>query len=175
MLELVSQATASIKALSDLGKAFVDVRDHAKLQALQIEFNNEILRLQGIIHDANSLNIELTENSRLQQEEIAELNSQIAVLDEYQLTQFAVGLFCYIQKGCSEPIKTKRKLCADCFDKGVKSTLDQRNGGRRASEPLAGRHGNRIVFQKNGKFTLSCSNCRFKTPEFDYLIPNGEQ
>lgn len=114
-----------IPSLLNAAAAIANTVDSSKRHALLIDFQKQII-------DAFTTIAELRlENSRLQsdkaqlEQECVRLKDWTADKANYTLRQIASGVFAQVKNGAVGDLQGAHKLCCNCFDKSIKSTLQQ--------------------------------------------------
>ena len=132
-MSAITGLAGSLKAVSDIAKALVDLRDAQLVQAKVIDLQREIMAAQGSALGA------LAEQAAMVAE-IDKLKAQIAELDawqreeaRYQLTEHGGGTFTYLLRAGMENGEPTHRICANCYQQRRKSILQSRGmfaGGR---------------------------------------------
>ena len=125
ILETFAQVTASMNVMKTFGEAFVNVRDQTQLISLQLEYKQELSKLHDSIFQAKQDNMMLTDTIVELRKKVDELENQIRDTGNYSLAEFTAGSYCYVENGYVGSYEKTQKLCWNCFDAGVKSTLNQ--------------------------------------------------
>lgn len=132
MVDGVGLALASIKSAADMAKTLVELRDITKVREITID-------LQGQIAAAQSLAIAAQREQTAFIGEIDNLKKQIVKFENwesekqrYHLQELPPGIFVYTLKQGMENGEPSHNICANCYNKGVKSLLHitSRNSGR---------------------------------------------
>ena len=137
----IGQGLSAVKALTDLVKIMVGLRDSAKLLEATVEFNQHILSVQGALLAAQSEQTTLIERVRALEKEIADLKAWEAEKQRYELKEVAPRKFAYLLKPDAQAAEPPHWICASCYQKGQKSILQ--------GEPFFG-----------GGWTHSCPLCK---------------
>lgn len=121
----VGGALSATKAAFDLMKAFVDVRDASKVQAIKIE-------LMGLLLEAQEAQAALIAEKRDLAERIRELEAWDGQKQRYELVNLAAGVVAFALKPEAKGTELDHQLCANCFEQGHKRYLqfETRNPGR---------------------------------------------
>ena len=114
-------ALGAAKAAFDLTKAFVDVRDATKVQAVKFE-------LMGLLLEAQEAQAALIADKRDLEERLRELEAWGSEKQRYQLTAVAPGSFAYTVKPDALGSEPQHALCSNCYQHGEKSFLQRTNG-----------------------------------------------
>lgn len=138
-LSLVTGAYASLKAAKEIGGALLDARDFTQSAAKIAEMNALLLKAQESLFVHNAQLMELQQQNFEASQELRKLKEALAERGRYTLFQITPGSFVYRANispeggdpdapGSAEP---EHYLCQPCYDKGVKSVLqDFRSIGR---------------------------------------------
>ncbi|HTB03473.1 MAG TPA: hypothetical protein VK804_23635 [Bradyrhizobium sp.] len=119
----ISGLASSLKAVGEITKAMIGIRDGAMLQAKAIELNGIILSAQQSALDANIAQVDLTQRIRDLEAKITKLESWEAEKQRYELAEIGAGGFAHVVKSGmlnGEPIHC---ICSDCYQRGEKSIL----------------------------------------------------
>ena len=102
----------------DAAKGLKDINDAAVRNAAVIE-------LQGKILAAQEQQMALVERVGELEEEVARFKTWDADKERYELTEIADGKFAYSMKEGVQPPEPPHQLCANCYDQGQKSILQE--------------------------------------------------
>src|SRR5437868_5960993 len=94
----ISGLASSLKAVSEITKAMIGIRDGAMLQAKAIELNEIILSAQQSALDANIAQSELTQRVRDLEAKITKLESWDTEKRRYELAEIGAGGFAHVVK-----------------------------------------------------------------------------
>lgn len=140
----MADPTSIVTGLTTIGKLAADIAaasDAAKRNALLIEFQKSLIEAQSTTFSEQLKNASLLSRNQELEAECARLKDWSAELTEYELSEFSHGMFCRIERGNTQELKSALKYCATCFDNGKKSLLQLQTGEMR----------------KRG---LNCPNCK---------------
>ena len=129
------------KSMFDAAKGLKDINDTAIRNAAVIELQEKILA-------AREQQSALAERVRELEEEVARSKAWDTEKQRYSLVQFAPGAVAYVLKKSEARSEPGHALCANCYERGVKSIL-QSNG-----DPYIDDHA----------FECSSCNTAIKTP-----------
>jgi hypothetical protein len=110
----------AVKTAFDIAKGLKDIDDATRRNAAVIELQEKILTAQT----AQSALVEKVGDL---EKEVAGLKAWDADKQRYELKQLTMGFFAYIPKEGMERGEPIHALCANCYQRGVKSLL-QSNG-----------------------------------------------
>lgn len=126
-ISLVTGAVTAIQAARKIGSAALQVRDFNKFAGTIAEINDQLLKAQESLFAHNADMLDLQQKYHEACEELRRLKAVAADREGYVLRELAPGVFAYLSEGRPEP---QHYLCQPCFDKGVKSVLqDRHNAG----------------------------------------------
>jgi len=109
-------ALGAVKTAFDLTKAFVDVRDTTKVQAIRFE-------LMGLLLEAQEAQAALVAEKRDLEERVRELEAWDGEKKRYELKDMGQGCFAYALKEDAAGAEPPHALCAGCYNQGRKSIL----------------------------------------------------
>lgn len=115
---------SAFKTMLDMAKALKDL-DTATAR------NSAVIELQEKILAAQTEYAALTERVSYLEEEVARFENWEAEKQRYQLEELPPGIFVYALKKGMERGEPPHKICANCYQKGLKSllhNLGQNNG-----------------------------------------------
>lgn len=119
---MVGEALASLsvfKSMLDMAKGLKDINDATIRNAAVIELQEKILAAQ-------MQQTALVDHVGKLEKEVAELKAWDADKERYQLTEIGYeGTFAYSLKKGMEASEPDHKLCANCYNQGQKSILQQ--------------------------------------------------
>ena len=150
MVDLIAikGAVDGLKAARDIAKTAIGLRDAALLQDKVVELNDAIISAQSSALDAQAEQFTLVERVGDLEKEIARSKTWDTEKQRYSLVQFAPGVVAYALKKSEARGEPGHALCANCYERGVKSIL-QSNG-----DPYIDDHA----------FECSSCNTAIKTP-----------
>ena len=134
-----------VVGLARLGKVVAEIAgssDAAKRNALLIEFQQALIKTQGITASEQIKNASLVARNQELEQEILRLKDWAAERANYTLQQIFTGIFAYIKNDNMEQLETAHKFCSHCFDeRNCKSILQLQviNPGRRKTLVCHGR------------------------------------
>lgn len=125
MIEYLPQALSSLSAALNIGKTLAGIRDSAKLQEAIMQFNSAIIDAQSKIISSQSEQSSLTTKVQELEKECMRLKDWSTERKRYIREQIAPGVFAYIENNFVGHFQDAHKLCCNCFDKSIQSTLQQ--------------------------------------------------
>jgi len=126
-ISLVTGAVTAIQAARTLGSAALKIRDFNQFAGTITQINEQLLKAQESLFTHNAEMMELQQKYHEACEQLRRLKAAAKDREGYVLREMGPGVFAYLSEGRAEPL---HYLCQPCFDKGVKSVLqDQHNLG----------------------------------------------
>ena len=119
----ISGTVGSIKALFDLSKSFVGIRDANIIQGKVVELQSQILAAQSNAMAAQSEQALMLERVDLLKKEVADLKAWDAEKTRYELHKLPAGGLVYRVKEEACGSEPSHCICASCYQKGQKSIL----------------------------------------------------
>ena len=130
MIEYLPQALSSLNSVLSI---FKTVGDALKQSGGTTNTQEGIVEATSTLLDAKSKIISAQEEYSSLSSEIDKLKQDCMRLkdwkterEHYTRNQIAPGVFAYIENGIVESLQDAHKYCCNCFDKTIKSTLQQR-------------------------------------------------
>ncbi|MGY2052379.1 hypothetical protein [Methylobacterium sp. JK268] len=129
----ISALASSLKTTVDLTKTMVGLRDAVLVREKAIELSAEIMSAQQSALAAQAAQFELVDRVRDLEKKIVDLENWEAEKQRYELKALASGVLAYVTKSGMENGEPPHSLCANCYNRGRKSLLQQelRATGRR--------------------------------------------
>ncbi len=125
MIEYIPQALSSLGAATNIISNLLSLRDFSK-------HASQLTELQRHIIQANSMIISEQQNYSLLTAKIQELEKETMRLKDwsaekqnYTRKQITKGVFAYVENNFVGNFEEAHKLCCNCFEKTIKSTLQQ--------------------------------------------------
>lgn len=125
MIEHLPQAMASLNAASNMISALVGLRDFAKYATQLNELHSHIIKANTTIISEQQSHLAMTARIQELEKECMRLKDWSAEKERYSRKQIANGVFAYIENESVEPLQNAHKLCCNCFNKTIQSTLQQ--------------------------------------------------
>ncbi|ABQ26446.1 hypothetical protein [Geotalea uraniireducens] len=126
MIEHLPQAMASLNAASTMISSLIGLRDFAKYATQLNELHGHIIKANTTIISEQQSHFALSAKIQELEKECMRLKDWSAEKERYSRQQIADGVFAYVENEPVAPLQEKHKLCCDCFDKNIKSTLQQK-------------------------------------------------
>jgi len=131
----IAQGLNAVKALTDIAKTMLGLRDSAKLLETNVEFNQQILSVQKALLDAQAEQTDLIKTIRDREEEIARLKAWDTEKNTYDLKNIGRAYFAYMLKHGARAGAPPHLVCAHCYKQRQISILqyaastENRRGG----------------------------------------------
>ncbi len=125
MLEYVPAALSSLGAASNIISGLIKLRDFNKYATELTELQGHIIQANGHIISEQQAHSALTAKVEELEKECMRLKDWSAEKDKYEERNIAPGVFAYILRDYKGPFEQTHKLCCNCFDKTIKSKLQQ--------------------------------------------------
>jgi seryl-tRNA synthetase len=119
----IAQGLNALKAMMDIGKAMVGLRDAAQILEKTVELNQKILSVQTALADAQAEQTTLVQTIGQLEEEIVRLKTWETEKKRYQLTEVAPRTFTYVLKPEMANGEPPHWICAACYQNGKISIL----------------------------------------------------
>lgn len=127
MVEYLPQAMASLNAASPMISSLIGLRDFAKYATQLNELHGHIIKANTTIISEQQSHFALTAKIQELEKECMRLKDWSAKKEGYTRKQISDGVFAYVENNSVAPLKERHKMCCDCFDKTIPSTLQQFN------------------------------------------------
>lgn len=125
MIEYLPLALSSLKTAKDIVATFQDLRDYDKIVSATIELKERLAEtIDHIISEKERVSALKERISDLEKEN-ERLKDWSAEKGQYERKAIAKGVFAYMAEGFKGLPQNEYKLCCGCFDKSVKSPLQQ--------------------------------------------------
>ena len=117
----------SFRAITDLGKALLSMRDAALIREKVIELNGEILSAQQSAFAAQADQFALRDRIRELEKEIADSKAWDAEKEKYELAKPSPysDVFAYVLKEDSGTSEPRHYICPTCYEDRIKSILQK--------------------------------------------------
>jgi hypothetical protein len=130
MTDPVTVATI-FQSVLNLGAAIANTNDAAKRQTQLIEFQKAITQAFTTIAELQLSNSALLADKNKLEQEIVHLKDWKAEREKYELKEIASGIFARVESGYVGQLQSAHKFCATCFEKNIKSPLQQQRAEMR--------------------------------------------
>jgi hypothetical protein len=135
------------KSMLNMAKGLKDMNDAAVR-------NGAVIELQEKILSAREQQAALLERISDLEKEVAHLEAWESEKERYQLEQLPPGILIYSLKPGMENGEPSHKICADCYNQGVKSYLH-------------------VLGEGNGLTRRKCNRCGFDLHTGHFIQPQG--
>lgn len=126
MIEHLPQALSSLQSALTLGKALIGLKNSDEANTKLKEFTNAIIEANCRIIESQKIQSALfTEINKFKQECMRLNDWNTNDKNQYIRMQIAAGVFAYIENDSVKHFQDTHKYCCNCFDKTIKSTLQQ--------------------------------------------------
>ena len=118
-------AVGSLKTISDIATALLDLRDESKIRAKTMELQRAIIDAQrnAMLAQADGL-AQIRRIGELEKH-VMELENWTREKERYELHQVKEGVFTYMLKPAMSNGEPPHQLCAKCYQDGIKSILQE--------------------------------------------------
>lgn len=160
MLDVISQLTTTIGTLKVLTDGTIAIRDETKLAEQKSKFLSVIIDIQQLVFELQKESDSMRAEIVQLKQELSDANLAAANANKYVLQEYASGLYCYVTDEQVDGSVEPRRLCADCFDAGKKTTLGVepqfKTVQTRGSNGRLRYHRERVEHQ----FVVTCPTCK---------------
>jgi hypothetical protein len=111
----IGQGLNAVKALTDIGKTLLGLRDSAKLLEAKVEFSQQLFTVQKALLDAQAEQATLVQTIRDLEKEIASFEAWDAEKNKYELKEVAPGALAYMLKPDARAGQPPHWLCTQCY------------------------------------------------------------
>jgi hypothetical protein len=111
----IGQGLNAAKALMDIAKTIVGLRDSGKLLEAKVEFSQQLFTVQKALLDAQAEQATLVQTIRDLEQKIASFEAWDAQKDKYELKEVAPGAFAYMLKPSSRAGQPPHWVCTQCY------------------------------------------------------------
>ncbi len=125
MIEYLSLAITTLKTAKDIASTLLEIRDIDKVTSSAIELKSCIVQTYGHIISEQERSLSLQTKILELEKECARLKDWSAERQQYTRKLLSSGVFAYVANDYQANLENAHKLCCNCFDKSVKSTLQQ--------------------------------------------------
>lgn len=129
MMDWIMGGYSSIKAATDITQSMLTLKTDAAVTTKVIELNGVLLGLQGQLNTAHVEQTTLTGRIRDLETEVAQFKRWEQEKERYSLHEFPLGTLAYRVKTEMQGSEPLHYICANCYQKGVKSLLQSCEDG----------------------------------------------
>jgi hypothetical protein len=119
----IGQGLNAVKALTDIAKTIVGLRDSAKLLETTVEFQQQLLSIQKALLDAQTEQATLIQTIRDLEEEVARFKTWETEKQRYELKDLGSGALARMIKSDAQGTEPFHAICANCYERGEKRYL----------------------------------------------------
>lgn len=123
MIDWVSGALSSAKAIGDITKSLLTLRDEALIKERVFDLSNSLMDLQQQIMTAQREQMGLLEEVTNLKKSLREAQERSSVLGRYQLLNVGPGKVLYALKSDFIGEEPEHFCCTHCFDSGKRSVM----------------------------------------------------
>lgn len=126
MIEHIPLALSSLKAAKEIITTIQDLRDFGKIFTATSELKERLIEsIDGVLATKEQL---LSFQNRITdlEKENNHLKDWTAEKKQWSLRQVGHGNFAYVRNDFMGNLQQAQKLCCNCFDKTIRSTLQER-------------------------------------------------
>ena len=135
-------AISGLKTATEIAKGIMDIKSVSEVQGKVIDLQSVILSAQSSALTAQSEQFSLQDKIRELEAEITKLSIWENERGRYQLEELPPGILVYKLKAGMENGEPRHRICATCYNKGIKSLLH-------------------IIGEGNGLTSWKCYGCGF--------------
>lgn len=134
MIQELLSAAHSVNSLLSLLKAANGLANYNEIVAAVSEVNTKLMQANAVALAAQEKQSALSAKIQELEQECARLKDWSAEKEKYERRQIAPGVFAQIDRSYLGDMQSAHKLCCNCFDKAIPSTLQQNH----FTDPKAG-------------------------------------
>ncbi len=123
MLEYLPQALSSLGAATNIISTLLSLRDFSQYAGTFTELQSHIIKANSFIISEQHEHFLLTAKIQELEKETMRLKDWSAEKEKYSRQQIALGVFAYVENNSVNNFIEVHKLCCNCFDKTIPSTL----------------------------------------------------
>ena len=126
MLEYLPLAISSLTAAKNMTTTLLELRDFDKVATATMELKGHLIQTYDhIITEKDRVSSLQTKIDELEKE-CRRLKDWSAEKEQWSLREVGHGNFAYVHKDFHGEFQQAQKLCANCYEKTIKSTLQER-------------------------------------------------
>ena len=127
MINELMMASQSVQALGTLLKAANGLANYNEIVAKVSDVNSKLMGANAVALAAQEKQSSLATKVQELEGEVAKLKDWSVEAERYEVKEVATGVFAYLGKGQAVKLQSAQKLCANCFNQGTKSLLQQQH------------------------------------------------
>lgn len=125
MIQEITSSITSLKEAKNIISTLLGIRDFAKYAPQINELNKQIIEAYDIIFAGKEHISSLIAKIAELEKECIRLKDWSTEKEQYERREIALGNFAYIDKKHTGSFESAHKLCCNCFDQTIPSTLQQ--------------------------------------------------
>ncbi|MGC2064016.1 MAG: hypothetical protein WA610_13650 [Thermodesulfovibrionales bacterium] len=135
MIEYLPLAISSLTAAKNIAASLLEIRDIDKITSATIDLKGHIVQTYDYIISEKERVSSLQSKIDELEMECSRLKDWTAEKEQWSLREVGQGNFAYVRNNFTGKLQETQKLCAGCYEKTIKSTLQERKiqVGRRMS------------------------------------------
>lgn len=150
-LALITGTISGLKTAGDIAKSILEIKSISDVRAKVIELQSAILSAQSSALEANANQSALVEKIRTLEKEIADIKAWDTQKQRYKLISPWNGAFVYSLKESMSESEPPHWICANCYEGGIKSILQERGNPKTAFREFFCKCGSIIHSHHRGK------------------------
>lgn len=127
MINELLLASQSVQALGGLLKAANGLANYNEIVAKVSEVNSKLMQANAVSLASQEKQASLVSQVHELEGCIKALKAWKAEAEKYEIKEAATGVFVFLEKGYAGKLQSAQKLCANCFNQGSKSLLQQQH------------------------------------------------
>ncbi len=125
MIEYIPQALTSLSHAANLTKVIREIKDSSAVNPKLIELENLLIETNRHVLAAQAEGLSLLRKVDDLEKECVRLRDWFTERENLESKEIGDGVFAYVHKENMQAFQSAHKLCCGCFNKTVKSTLQQ--------------------------------------------------
>jgi len=122
-VSVISGTVAALKGAGEIAQGLSKLSSQAEVQAKAIELHHIVLSAQGAALAAQAEHSTLLERVRQLEKELTDVKAWEAEKQKYLLKELRSGVFAYALKEQTASLEPTHNICANCYEHGKKSIL----------------------------------------------------
>ncbi len=126
MIEYLPLAISSLNAAKNITTTLLELRDFNKVTTATMELKSHLIQTYDhIISEKDRVSALQSKIDKLEKE-CSRLKDWSAEKEQWSWREIGQGNFAYVRKDFHDNFEHAQKLCCGCYEKTIKSTLQQR-------------------------------------------------
>ncbi|MFH1236458.1 MAG: hypothetical protein V1685_06015 [Parcubacteria group bacterium] len=125
MITTIQSAISSLSAAKILLEGIIKIRDFNAHASDLAQINKSLIEAQELIRTMQERESALSDKIKALETENIRLKDWTAERQIYQRKEIASGIFAYVNNSVMDNFEHAHKLCENCFNKTIKSPLQQ--------------------------------------------------